>query len=167
MKKINSDIRKIFVISLIVTILFIVGIPLIPLFAGKNWVIMTIGIIFVVIGFYGSPILWTSYANKKRTKRIIQAIEEENLYTNADIASHLQMKEKEVYLEIKNAINKGYIFGYKYNGQELVINNAKKQVKEEQISIKKCINCGGRLEKTSNGCHCLLSQCGYSLGPYD
>ncbi len=154
MKKINSEVRKSLIISLVISILFVVGIPMIPIFAGKNWVLMAIGIVFVVVGFYGMPLLWISYANKKRTRRVIQAVEEENLYSNQDIAMQLQMKEKEVYSEITKAINKGYLKGYLYNGKELTINNAKKQTKEEKLTIKKCNNCGGKLEKTDSGYHC-------------
>ena len=154
MKKINNEVKKSFIISLIVSILFVVGIPMIPIFAGKNWVLMALGIVFVVVGFYGMPLLWISYGGKRRTRRIVYAVEEENLYTNAEISQQLQLSEKEIHQEITKCINKGYLKGYKYDGKQLIINNNQKQVKEEKLTIKKCNNCGGKLEKTDMGYHC-------------
>ena len=144
MKKITKDINKIFVISLIVSVLFVVGIALIAVFAGKNWILMTLGIIFVVVGFFGSPLLWVNYSGKRKTRRIVEAIEEENLYSNAEIASQLSIKEKEVKQEIYKAINKKYLTGYIYDGEKISANNKEKQT--QALHIKKCNNCGGKLE---------------------
>lgn len=36
--------------------------------------IMAIGIVFVVLGFYGAPMSWVTYAPKKKYARIIDAI---------------------------------------------------------------------------------------------
>lgn len=152
MKKITKDINKIFVISLIVSVLFVVGIPLIAVFAGKNWILMTLGIIFVVVGFYGSPLLWVNYSGKRKTRRIVEAIEEENLYSNAEIASQLSMKEKEVKQEIYKAINKKYLTGYIYDGEKISANNKQKQT--PTLHIKKCNNCGGKLEIRDDKWYC-------------
>ncbi|HIU06058.1 MAG TPA: hypothetical protein IAC46_00450 [Candidatus Onthoplasma faecigallinarum] len=152
MKKITKDINKIFVISLIVSVLFVVGIPLIAVFAGKNWILMTLGIIFVVVGFYGSPLLWVNYAGKRKTRRIVEAIEEENLYSNAEIASQLSIKEKEVKQEIYKAINKKYLTGYIYDGEKISSNNKQKQT--QALHIKKCNNCGGKLEIRDDKWYC-------------
>ncbi len=142
---INNEIKKTFTIALVISILFVVGIPMIALFAGKNWVLMSIGIVFVVVGFYGSPLIWVSFAGKRRTRRVIEAIENENLYSNAEIASQLSMREKEVQSEIYKSINKKYLVGYLYDGKELTINE--KQRQEKKLHIKKCKNCGGKLEE--------------------
>mgnify|MGYP005769946423 FL=1 len=152
MKKISKDINIIFAISLIVSVLFVVGIPLIAVFAGDNWILMTLGIIFVVVGFYGSPLLWISYAGKRRTRRVIEAIEEENLYINSEIASQLSMKEKEVKQEIYKAINKKYLTGYIYDGEKITANNKQKQT--PALHIKKCNNCGGKLEIRDDKWYC-------------
>ena len=96
MKNVKKDEMKMLIISIVASVLFVVGIPLIAMFAGKNWVVMTLGIVFVVFGFYGSPLLWISYAGKRKTKRVVEAVVEENLLTNSEIAQQLSRREKDV-----------------------------------------------------------------------
>ena len=152
MKNIKKDETKMLIISIIASVLFVVGIPLIAMFAGKNWIVMTLGIVFVVFGFYGSPLLWISYAGKRKTKRVVEAVVEENLLTNSEIAQQLSMREKEVQTEIYKAINKKYLVGYIYDGETVKLND--KQKPTQKLHIKKCINCGGKLEQDGEKWHC-------------
>ncbi len=152
LKRIKKDENKMLIISIIASVLFVVGIPLIAMFAGKNWVIMAIGIVFVVFGFYGSPLLWISYAGKRKTKRVVEAVVEENLLTNSEIAQQLSMKDKEVKTELYKAINKKYLVGYLYDGTTLTMND--KQQPQAKLHIKKCNNCGGKLEQDGDKWHC-------------
>ena len=57
MDAINKDLRKKFIVSITLTIMFVVGIPSIVLGASNEiWVVMAIGIAFTAAGFYGMPI---------------------------------------------------------------------------------------------------------------
>ena len=152
MKQLNKDIKRLFTFCLLSSFLFVIGIPLIPVFAGKSWIIMTLGIVFVVFGFYGMPILWVNFASLKGLKRVVEAVEEENLYTNTEIAMHLQINERQVYENIKKAINKKYLVGYKYDGKTLNVNENKE--KKVVLHKKVCKNCGGKLEKVGDSWHC-------------
>ncbi len=152
LKRVKKDVNKMLIISIVASVLFVVGIPLIAMFAGKNWIVMTIGIVFVVFGFYGSPMLWLSYAGKRKTKRVVEVIVEENLMTNAEIAQQLSMNEKDVKNEIYKAVNKKYLLGYLYDGTKLTMNDKQRPV--QKLHIKKCNNCGGKLEQVGESWHC-------------
>ena len=152
MKNVKKDEMKMLIISIVASVLFVVGIPLIAMFSGKNWVVMTLGIVFVVFGFYGSPLLWISYAGKRKTKRVVEAVVEENLLTNSEIAQQLSMREKDVQTEVYKAINKKYLVGYIYDGETIKLNDKQKPM--QKLHIKKCNNCGGKLEQEGDKWHC-------------
>ena len=63
MSKVKKDMNVSLIVALVSSVLFVVGIPMIILFAGKMWVFMALGIIFVIFGFYGGPLLWIRYAS--------------------------------------------------------------------------------------------------------
>ncbi len=152
MKQINKDLKKLFYCSLILTILFVIGIPMIPMFAGKITILMVLGIIFTAVGFYVMPIMWILYGGLRGLKRVVEAVLEENLYSNEEIATHLQISEREVHESIKKAINKKYLIGFKYDGKTLQLNENKK--KEFVLHKKQCKNCGGKLEKVGDSWVC-------------
>ncbi len=143
--KINHDIRKMLIISIVASIAFVVGIPMIVLGAMNSTVLMIFGIVFVVFGFYGTPMLWISYAGLRSLKRVVDAVMEENLTTNAEIAMQLQTSERNIKAQITKAINKKYITGFIYNGEVLTPNE--KQQPKKKIIENRCKNCGGTLEE--------------------
>lgn len=151
MKKIDKKRRIYFIVSLMSAILFVGGIPLIPVFAGKNWAIMAIGIVFVAFGFYGSPFLWLTYASFFKLKRVVEAIELEHLYSNKEIAVHLQLQEQDVKNVIIKAINKRYLEGYYYDGYELSLN---KRVSNKRVEVEKCKSCGARMDVLDDKIYC-------------
>lgn len=141
------------ILSLILSIGFVAGIPIIIVCAGKSTLGLVVGIIMVVAGFYGTPISWSIYGGNKTTQRVIDAILLDNLLTNSEIASHLCLNETEVKGHIEIAITNRYLVGYIYNGAELKPNNKKNNAKLEPQDLK-CSNCGGKLAKTKDGYTC-------------
>ena len=160
MKKINKDVKVLFCWAIIASILFVVGIPLIPIFAGKNWFVMALGIVFVVFGFYGTPLLWVAYGSKRSLKRVVEAITEEHLYSNKDIALHIQTTEQNVKDQIIKAIRKKYITGFVYDGIELHLNEKQKQM--NMVEVNKCKNCSAALTVTQEKIYCKY--CGTIYG---
>lgn len=150
--KINHDIRKMLIISIVASIAFVVGIPMIVLGAMNSTVLMIFGIVFVVFGFYGTPMLWMSYAGLRSLKRVVDAVMEENLTTNAEIAMQLQTSERNIKAQITKAINKKYITGFIYNGEVLTPNE--KQQPKKKIIENRCKNCGGTLEELDTEWRC-------------
>lgn len=151
---IKRDNKKLLIIACIISIMFVAGIPMI-IFGATNSImaVMALGIAFVVIGFYGTPLIWIAYAGNRTLKRVVDAVLEENLTTNEEIASQLQMREREVKNHITKAINKKYITGYLYDGTKLSANE-KIPVKKTKIMQNRCVNCGGTLIERANGYEC-------------
>lgn len=155
---IDKTVRKMLIWSIVASVLFVVGIPMTIIFAADGlYGVMAIGIAFIVFGFYGSPMLWIGYANAKTLKRVVDAVNEENLTTTEEIASQLQMRERDVRGHITKAINKKYITGFLFNGTTLTPNE-KMPPKKKKVVENKCKNCGGPLEVTETGYIC--SYCG-------
>ena len=66
-KDIKKDCKKLLIISILFSIGFVVGIPAIifgAIYGGAMIALMVVGIIMVVCGFYGAPILWIAYGEK-------------------------------------------------------------------------------------------------------
>ncbi|MBR2909186.1 MAG: hypothetical protein IKC11_02435 [Clostridia bacterium] len=134
------------------SILFVVGIPLIPVFAGKNWAIAIMGIIFTVFGFYGMPLLWIKYGTLHGMKRLVIAIIEDNLLTVSELSMQLQLDEREVRNRITKALSKRYITGFVFDGQKLSLNENKKPA--YKVEVRTCDNCAARLEITDTEVYC-------------
>ena len=93
--KIEKDIRNKLIISIVASVLLVVGIPIIIFSATSSfWLGLVVGIIFVVFGFYGSPMLWVSFGNLKSLQRVVDAVLEDNLTSIEDIARQLQISER-------------------------------------------------------------------------
>lgn len=148
----NLD-RKI-VITLIVAILsaigFVAGIPTIIFGAKYSVALLVVGIVLVVFGFYGSPMLFISYGNLKQTRRVVFAVEKEKIYSISDISKQLQMSESDVKSKIVDAINKTYLQGYLFDGETLNAN----QNQSKTIKQNRCENCGGALKRDNHGTYC-------------
>ncbi len=151
---IKRDNKKLLIIACIISIMFVAGIPMI-IFGATNSImaVMALGIAFVVIGFYGTPLVWIAYGSNRTLKRVVDAVLEENLTTNEEIASQLQMREREVKTHLTKAINKKYITGFLYDGKTLSANE-KIPVKKTKIMQNRCVNCGGTLIERANGYEC-------------
>ena len=141
------------ILSLILSIGFVAGIPMIIVFAKTSTIGLITGIVLVVAGFYGSPIAWSVYADGKVTKRVTDAVLEDKLLTNTEIANHLSMSENDVKAHIEKAISNRYLTGYIYDGVQLKT-NSKKESNNLEATTKKCSNCGGKLTKTKDGYTC-------------
>ena len=114
---INKDIKKHLLISIIISVMFVVGIPILIVGAtNSNYAIMGIGIAMVVIGFYGAPMMWVSYGNKRSLKNVVDAVMEDHLTTVGEIASQLQMRERPVRDLITTGLRKKYTTGYIFSG---------------------------------------------------
>lgn len=152
--QITADIKSKLIWACIGTIALVVGIPLIIVGATKGlWPVLTLGIICVVFGFYGSPMLWISYGECRALKRVVDAVMEENLTSVAEISQHLVLSEDVTKQQITKAINKKYIKGYIFDGETLKTND-KQAPKKKMVQKDKCKNCGGTLTETDEGWVC-------------
>ena len=112
MKAVNSYIRKLFILSLILSFALAGGVPMTVLGAVfQIWPLMGIGIACIVIGFYGTPIAWTSYGGAKGLQRVVSAVVEENLYSINEIAAQLSISETEARNKLDVCFKKKFLPG--------------------------------------------------------
>ena len=115
--------------------------------------IWAVGIGFMVIGFYGCPMGWVSYGNKRSYLRFVSAVEEEHLYTVRELASQLGISEKEVRNRIDVCFNKRWLVGYRREGDGLALNTNKQL--SEQENAAECPGCGAKFSyKTGEDARC-------------
>lgn len=147
--KISADLKSKLIWSVVITCALIVGIPLLILGAVKGvWFLLAFGIACAVVGFYGTPLMWVSYAELRALKRVVDAVMEEHLNTVSEISSHLVLSERVAKQSVTKAINKKYITGYIFDGEKLVPNE--KQAPKKKLVQTKCANCGGSLKEEQN-----------------
>lgn len=154
MNEINKNLSTWLTWSIIFTLFLPCGVPMIELGAVyKQWVILAFGIVFVVLGFYGMPLLWTGYGNRKSYKRIVFAVVKENILSINQIATHLNVKPNIVLDKIDTCIRNGYIVGYIREGDTLTPN-----VKfNSKLLTFKCTACGANFDVPSTS----LPRCPY------
>ena len=102
--------------------------------------LLVIGIVLIVAGFYVGPVLLVQVTEKKKLGRVISAIDNQNLYTAQEIAAGTGIREKVVLGYINEALQKGYIIGYKLENDRLELIKSRKQTWDK--STQKCPFCG-------------------------
>ena len=159
---IKKYLSKRLIFAIVTSVLFVVGIP-ITIFSAINhiWVLMVLGIVFIVFGFYGSPLIWVNYGSLRSLKNVVDAVMEENILTVPELAKQLQVKEGVVRQQLTTAIKKKYITGFIYDGNTLTLNEKTAPKRQVQINKSKCPFCGGTLEPTEKGYICPY--CGSKL----
>ncbi|HIY45769.1 MAG TPA: hypothetical protein H9731_04575 [Candidatus Borkfalkia excrementipullorum] len=106
--------------------------------------VWAVGIALMVAGFYGCPIAWVGYGSKRSLYRLVQAVEEENIYTVRELASQLGLSEKEVRNRIDTCFNKRYLVGYKREADGLVLNENRALREREHAAV--CPSCGAKFD---------------------
>lgn len=129
--------------ALLMSVLFVAGIPGIVLSAGKNVPVMVISIVCVVLGFYVMPLVWIKYGGLCSMHRVLRAIERENLYTVKEISSHLKLGDKRTVELIDKMIFKEYLTGYQFIANERLVLNENKKL-APSIDTLTCRYCGAK-----------------------
>ena len=144
--------KRNFALALILTLGLIAGIPCIVLGAtnmgdNKGFVaLLVFGIVGTVLGFYGSPLMWTRLATVNQELTVVQAVTQEHLYTVADLAQRLSVNGKTASATLNNCIRKGYLVGYIREGDRLVLNENRALGPTQYTLV--CSHCGATVELT-------------------
>lgn len=155
-KDIKKDCRKLLVVSIVLSAMFVAGIPFIVLGAtnlssGGGYVfLMIVGIVFTAVGFYGTPICWVQYGEKVSLKNLYEIITVDKMYNVKELSQNLNKNEKTIANQITTLIQKRYLVGFTFvDRQELkVSDNVSKNTKI--VNTKKCPNCGANLTISGN-----------------
>lgn len=140
-KNAGKGVRKAFWTAAILSLMLVVGVPMIIFGAtDKMYVLMGIGIAFTVLGFYGCPIAWVMYGEEKFRASLVSAIECEGSVTVAGLAAQFGKPEKKIAADIRKLIEKRYLTGYVFDGEKLEYAVKKERVKE-RVFVGKCPSC--------------------------
>lgn len=145
MKKVNKDARKLLLISLLVSVLFVAGIPGIILGASNGLKpIMIISIVAVALGFYATPMLWVAYANKIHQRNLVMLIES-GITTLDGLAANFS-GGGDMRASVMAVISKGYLKGYILRDDGVI-----ERIKKEAVILTvKCPVCGGAATKIAD-----------------
>lgn len=148
MKKLNSEIRHMLIAAIVVTVLFVAGLPVLLLgtskafaVAGVNTLFLVTGIVLLAGGFYATPILWVLYGGKRELLGFVSAIENRGLSTLEALASHTRLDADAVRAKIDLCFEKGYLDGYIRDGDTLRRPNP-----EGELHSVICPACAARFE---------------------
>ncbi len=144
MQPIRKALRRSLVVCLIITLCLPLGGVLLGVGLGmKAPAMWGIGIALLVVGFYGTPIAWSSgYAPKKSLERVVAAVMEEHLSTVREIAAQLDISEDKVRKHLTMCFRKQYLPGIKREGDILIRNDNAPIGHEEEYA--ECTACGAR-----------------------
>ncbi len=150
----NKKIKTLFAFSLGLSIGLPLGILGIVFGAiNKWWILLALGILLVVAGFYGMPILWVKYAERRGDRMLLRMIETEYIYTVSGLARQSGYEEKDVRERLRRMIHQHILVGYLYIEDTLILNTNEKQEKAPPPA-KKCQNCGAEMIFDDEGYRC-------------
>ena len=155
MKAISGKITSVFIWSMFATICLPIGVIMIIFGASKGITpMLVIGIVAAVFGFYGAPMFWMRYGSLKGLKSLVAAVENDNLYSVAELSSVLGCNEDETRNRIRAALAARYITGFTFVDDRLVVNT---NVKQANVGFTiRCDNCGAPVvidpKKADNRC---------------
>lgn len=150
---------KAFWVALALSLMLIAGIPMIVLGASnKLWILMTFGIIFTVLGFYGCPIAWVAYGEGRFRASLVSAIECEGTVSADALAAQFGKPKQKIVADIRKVIEKRYLTGYVFDGETLT-SSVRKERPRERIQVGKCPSCNAMMEYADGKVFCPY--CGY------
>lgn len=147
----KQALRKRFIAGIVLSVLFVVGVPCIAIGFSSNIIPLgVVGIIFTVAGFYGTPLVWTNYADVRGKLGVYCMITEDGVTDVSRIAATLSITPKKALGQVNYLINKRYLRGYVLEDMKLV------PIKPEQKpnDANKCPNCGAALTVGENTLYC-------------
>ena len=140
-----------------------VGVPMIVLGATNGiWAVMIAGIVLTVAGFYGTPLLWVSYAGLASYKGVYSLITEDGVTEVDKIASTLGKRPRKVAAQINYLLEKRYLTGYVFDGANGITPVARPK---KSFMLGKCPNCGASLAAAAGKIRCPY--CGTDFGGGD
>jgi len=156
MKVVSKSKNKWFFWSMVASVAFVAGIVGVPIFAvAGNFVLMAVCIASMVFGFFALPFFWLAFATRVSVLRTCIAIEQEHIYTVAQLSSHLA-KQPNVIVSHLNKLIAWRAIDYQFDGQQLFLGGTK--LEEQKWSIK-CPSCGANVSGTGFDGECQY--CGW------
>lgn len=145
MKTIKKKCVSLLITSITLTAAVPVGVIMLITGASQGKpLIMWIGIMLAVVGFYGTPMAWIGYGGSKKHESLCLAVEKDGLRKLSDISSMINETEDYCRALVKTATAKRYLVGYKLNDDEtelIPFERPNKQNGGKKVAVK-CESCG-------------------------
>ena len=152
MEDLKKSRNNLLFLSIILTIFLIGGIPAIVFGATKGIVLLlVVGIICTVLGFYVMPICWVVYGERGKYIAVLSCIVKDNILKVDNIKQNLGITDIEVKKIINYLINKRYLTGYLFIDEKEL---KKIEQKKDILITKKCPYCGANIELTEKVVTC-------------
>lgn len=153
MKPVQKALKRALITALILTVAFVAGIPAI-VFGAVNrwWVLMALGILCAVVGFYGCPIAWINYGGVRGLARLVSAVVDEYIYSVQGLSAQLSLSEKETRRRLDKCFQKRFLLGYRREGDNIVLNEGAALDKKQFAA--ECPNCGAKFLYTCDDPRC-------------
>ena len=149
MKKLNKELSVHLLIAILLSVLYVAAIPTLIISIGKIKWLMIVCIVYLAAGFYGLPMVWVTYGDKRSLLSVAKAVMSDKIYDVETISVQLNDNTDSVAAKIRKCIDKGYINGFLFDGKTLEVNERK-----AKVSSRKCPNCGAPLVEKSGVLYC-------------
>ena len=161
----SKELNKKLILDLVFGIIFSIGFPagiLLIIFnskvAGVGGIIMLVcGILLVVVGFYGTPMIWINYGELRHTKKICQQITLDNTQEIKYLAEINNMQTDSMLKKVQELITKRYLIGYEIIDNSYVVPKGNKTISKDealelsgQLRTVNCKGCGAEVEVLAN-----------------
>lgn len=149
---INKQVKVCFVFALLFSTCFPCGVLLI-VFKYSNPIILALGIVVTVLGFYGTPLMWIKFGELKSIQNICNQIVLDNLQEVNYLAKINNVDEKVMLKKLHNLITKRYLIGYEIVDDKYIVKQAETHLTKndamrlaEKTSSFVCQGCGASVE---------------------
>lgn len=147
-KDIEKYKRALLFVSILVSVLFVAGIPMIPVgFVSGYKFIGIIGIVFAGCGFYAVPLLWVGYGMTVSTSGLCHQIKVRNILDINTLCRLNNKSEKVILAQIQKLITERYLVNYILIDNHLakMDNNQYATVDITSTLTAVCPFCGGKV----------------------
>lgn len=143
MQLLDKKVRVLLWTSVLVSVLFVAGIPMIIFGASRGVSLLLVaGIILTGGGFYATPLLWVAYGGQVVYRRLVYAVCREHILRTSELATQLGKGEEQTCQMIRVCIQKYYLPGYLFDGEVLTLNENTDP--HQQLRSFVCESCGAR-----------------------
>ncbi len=152
MNKLNKKLRTLFFFALALSIGFPLGVLGIIFGASQELTpLLVCGIVLTVAGFYGMPLLWVRYGERRGDRFLLCMIEEDGITSLDTLCVQSGYPIENVRARIKRMIANRELVGFLLSDGGLQ-DPSKKD--EERPTFRKCPNCGATMVAEDAGWHC-------------
>lgn len=144
-------------VASVLSLLLLCGVPLIPVGFSLGIIPLGVtGIVFTVLGFYGTPLAWVAFSNLASHKGVYSMIAEDGVYSVSAISGTLGKTPKAVRESVTYLINKRYLSGFTFDGADTLtpLRSGSERAGGIDAAYGKCPNCGASLITEEGKTHC-------------